>query len=153
MKGVNDLIFTDQYYRNIRLYTHFLFHLRWPQPFIYSLYSQVQLPMLVQILSQLMMVSSFFGLIFMGLCIYSSEFTSLGNQKVLVLWYSTNTRKLSEGRLCRRKPSDGQVSHRTFGNMNLERERLEGESSHFPLLSLFFVLPFSENERHIYRPN
>ena len=100
-----------------------------------------------------MMVSSFFGLIFMGLCIYSSEFTSLGNQKVLVLWYSTNTRKLSEGRLCRRKPSDGQVSHRTFGNMNLERERLEGESSHFPLFSLFFVLPFDENERHIYRPN
>ena len=42
MKGVNDLIFTDQYYGNIKLYTHFLFHLQWPQPFIYSLYSQVQ---------------------------------------------------------------------------------------------------------------
>lgn len=89
----------------------------------------------------------------MGLYIPSYELTSLGNENVLVQWYSTNTRKGSEDRFCRRKLSDGQVSYWIFRNIILKRKRTREWKSVFSLLNPFFILSFSENERHIYRRN
>lgn len=77
------------------------------------------------------MMSLPFKLLLMGLWISSFESTSLWNKSILVQWYSINIRKWSKCQLCYYKPSNDQVNHLIFGNINLEREKIDNKIQHF----------------------